>query len=228
MEDSSIKSSSQASGQIIDNQAYNVKEEEGSLNCLELMDIEALVAAQDIKSNFGTDGHHLGRAGPADAVILGRGLSYSVTRISSREIMGNKYPQDRRLNTSRQFVVVKKPLIERKTSSGNDGDDDDDNDFQRRLYPVMLELRILHHKPVREHHNVVRLLEFIWDTQNHATKVAPSLILEYADLGTLSDFQDPERLNLRAATKIDICLDIAEGLSFLHKCGIIHGDVKSE
>jgi serine/threonine protein kinase len=174
-----------------------------------------------MKLNFTTDGHHLGSASPPDICILGRGLNYSVTRVSSRGIFGNTYPGDRRLDTSKKFVVVKKPLIEKKDVSGGD-------DFRRRLYAVMLELRILHHKSIREHPNIVRMLEFMWDTQNHMTKIAPSLILEYADLGTLRDFQDPEKLALRAATKIHVCLNIAKGLSFLHKCGIIHGDVKSE
>jgi serine/threonine protein kinase len=69
----------------------------------------------------------------------------------------------------------------------------------------------------------------MWDTQsNLADALASSLIFEYADLGTVSAFQGLKKLILHANAKLPICLDVAEGLTFLNECGIIHGDIKSE
>jgi hypothetical protein len=52
----------------------------------------------------------------------------------------------------------------------------------------MIELKVSYHAPLRKHPNIVKLHSFMWDTQsNLATALAPSLILDYADLGTEID-----------------------------------------
>jgi serine/threonine protein kinase len=50
--------------------------------------------------------------------------------------------------------------------------------------------------------------------------------MPYAAFGTLDAFQ--WSTELESDGKISLCLDIALGLSVLHGCGIVHGDLKSE
>lgn len=119
-----------------------------------------------------------------------------------------------------KFVVFKQPLL----PNINAGKEED----AARLQAVLTEMKVLYHQPVRKHPNIVKLLQFRWDTQDGPNLIAPSLVLEHADLGSLSAFQDPRRVILHSRAKTQICLDIAEGLHFLHRCGIVHGDVKSE
>lgn len=184
-------------------------------DCLSLIDLETL---SRIQHGIGYDGvgYSLGTSSSVGDVLLGSGLSYNVRRVTRSHM----YIQNVPLlygDGAKHFYVVKQPKIAGPAPV-------DSAALQRRLYAVMLELRILSHAPVHQHRKIVKLVHVMWDT---STVIAPSLILEYADLGTLEDFQDPDELSLAADTKLGICRDVAEGLSFLHKCGIIHGDVKS-
>ncbi|XP_076908436.1 uncharacterized protein LOC143565326 [Bidens hawaiensis] len=80
-----------------------------------------------------------------------------------------------------------------------------------------------------EHPNIVSLLGF--------SKEAPEMILvyEYAFNGSLSDYfgNIGKTVNLTWAQRIQICLDIAHGINYLHtemegKPRIIHRDIKSD
>jgi serine/threonine protein kinase len=54
----------------------------------------------------------------------------------------------------------------------------------------------------------------------------PVPIVQYAEYGNLSDYQRQHLLDFDQKGRI--LLDIATALDFLHKCDIVHGDVKSE
>ena len=149
--------------------------------------------------------------------VRGRGGSYVVRRIPFQWNQ-HKVGSDSGEARDPKYVVVKKPIF---NGSGSDED-------ILRLRAVLLELKILLFKPISQHPNIVRLLQFRWDTQAGDKLVAPSLVLEYADLGSLANLQNPEKLSLRSSTKKAICLDIAKGLQALHSHGIVHGDIKSE
>jgi serine/threonine protein kinase len=104
----------------------------------------------------------------------------------------------------------------------------DENLETRRYKEFATELRILSHPPVLSHPNIVQLLRIVWFINPVINCiVSPALELEYAHIGTLSDFQDSGG-KLSFHTKLDLCYDIATGLATLHDCGIVHGDVKSE
>ena len=52
------------------------------------------------------------------------------------------------------------------------------------------------------------------------------MVLEYAEHGSLAVLQEKE--DLPAQVRLSLCLDVAQGLDILHRCGIIHGDIKGE
>lgn len=96
-----------------------------------------------------------------------------------------------------------------------------------QLRSVILEVRALSHPPLRIHRNIVKLIGIGWETDDLDSNLRwPYLVLEFADQGTLNDLQQRERLTYTA--KRQLCLDIAAGLDVLHKCGVVHGDVKAE
>jgi len=104
-----------------------------------------------------------------------------------------------------------------------------ERDARRKLVDVTLELRALSHPTLRNHENIVKLLGLGWDTDvfEPEQKKWPVLILDYADGGTLRDLLQRQLL-LSYEEKAHLCLDVMRGLSVLHECGIIHGDLKLE
>ncbi|KAI9773188.1 MAG: hypothetical protein M1840_008309 [Geoglossum simile] len=96
--------------------------------------------------------------------------------------------------------------------------------FCRRLSSVLLEIRVMHHKPLQSHPNILSLLGYGW---KYAGKTPlPYVVVEYGSLGTLRTFLTEKRLGHRA--KLILAGDVATGLSALHLCGIVHGDLKLE
>lgn len=92
---------------------------------------------------------------------------------------------------------------------------------------VLLEIRVLLHEPIRYHPNIVRLLDVGWGAASNIGSPFPALVQEYADYGTLDKLQrDNAPLSFKIKQKL--CYDVGRGLSILHACGIVHGDVKHE
>jgi hypothetical protein len=195
------------------------------LDYLGLIDIEAFAKLQISISGPIGKSNYVGSPSLLGSLLLGEGGSFVVRRVSHSSFAHSLDVWDEPFDKSKGFVVVKQPIDHEPQAEGASPE----KDFRKRLYDVMIELKVSYHAPLRKHPNIVKLHSFMWDTQsNLATALAPSLILEYADLGTVADFQDPERLMVHANAKVGICLDVAEGLSFLNKYGIIHGDVKCQ
>jgi len=104
----------------------------------------------------------------------------------------------------------------------------DKTDEARRLEALLLELRVLTHLPLRDHDNIVKLLQVGWEGDAvDVSRIWPVLVMEYADLGTLVDYFDREPETLWTARRM-FCQDVANGLLALHHCGIVHGDLKLE
>ncbi|RFU33796.1 hypothetical protein B7463_g2525, partial [Scytalidium lignicola] len=98
--------------------------------------------------------------------------------------------------------------------------DSKENDWQ----DVLLEVRALLHQPLRYHPNIVRLLGFGWGPSSEGSSILPQLILEFSEIGSMETLQksgDP----LPFAVKQKLCYDVGRGLSILHACGIVHGDL---
>jgi serine/threonine protein kinase len=96
------------------------------------------------------------------------------------------------------------------------------------LSELATELQILRHPPLRQHANNVDLLGVMYHDagDTFAPNVLPALVLDYAELGSVKDYQQ-NGYGLSYADKLDILIDTAKGLEALHSCGIIHGDVKT-
>ncbi|KAM5349443.1 hypothetical protein ACJ41O_005948 [Fusarium nematophilum] len=117
------------------------------------------------------------------------------------------------------YVVTKVPRITSKKEEGAG------SGLQRRLRRILFEIRVLTHEPLMFHDNIVRFLGISWEDDMDDPKTKwPSLVLEYADAGTLHEAINNEAIPKRLGLKL--CLDVANGLSALHECGIIHSDVK--
>jgi serine/threonine protein kinase len=98
---------------------------------------------------------------------------------------------------------------------------------RRAMDSVMMELYALGHPPLVCHPNIVKLLGLAWGSNPfELTHRLPAIVLEYAEHGSLAALQEKE--DLPAQVRLNLCLDVAQGLDILHRCGIIHGDMKGE
>ncbi|KAH7147076.1 hypothetical protein B0J13DRAFT_524783 [Dactylonectria estremocensis] len=164
-----------------------------------------------INQGIGSSGHRAGHI--ADAVcrnpssIVGTGATFMARRV-----------QVQCSCIKSGYVVTKAPRITSKKEEAGSG-------LQRRLKHMLFEIRVLTHEPLIFHDNIVRLLGISWEDDMYDPKTKwPSLVLEYADAGTLHEAINNDAIPKRRRLKL--CLDVANGLSALHECGIIHSDVK--
>lgn len=97
-----------------------------------------------------------------------------------------------------------------------------------RLAAMTLEMRILAHEPIQHHPNIVTLLAFTWEKEpDEFDRRWPILLMEDGDCGTLANLAELKVSPLTdLRTSISIAADIASGLSALHSCGVVHGDLK--
>ncbi|TQN64394.1 Receptor protein kinase-like protein [Colletotrichum shisoi] len=98
------------------------------------------------------------------------------------------------------------------------------------LNSFITELRIRSHAPLKSHPNITRLRGVGWDFEDEdATIPRPILLEEFAPQGALDNFwKNWKFVKMSFKAKLDFCRDIAEGLSVLHDCGVVHGGVKPE
>lgn len=98
------------------------------------------------------------------------------------------------------------------------------------LNSFITELRVRSHVSLQSHPNIARLRGIGWDFEDEdATIPRPILLEEFAPQGALDNFwRNWKFVSMGFTSKLDFCLDIAEGLSVLHACGVVHGDVKPE
>lgn len=98
---------------------------------------------------------------------------------------------------------------------------------RKAMSSVLMEIFALVHPPLLQHPNIVDFLGLAWGSNPfEPTHRLPIVVVEYAEHGTLADLQ--ERIFLSSTVRQNLCLDVALGLDVLHRCGIVHGDVKSE
>lgn len=96
---------------------------------------------------------------------------------------------------------------------------------------VVQELRVISHPVLRHHPNVLDVYGFAWEPEDpnrvEGVAVWPIVMVEYGEAGTLGDcLSQQDTLDLD--TKLRLAGDIAVGVAALHKCGIVHSDLKPE
>jgi serine/threonine protein kinase len=98
---------------------------------------------------------------------------------------------------------------------------------RQAMKAAMMEMFALVHPPLLKHSNIVNFLGLAWGSNYYdSSHRLPVLVVEYADHGNLAQLQESETLEPRIRSSL--ALDVGEGIKILHRCGIIHGDVKSE
>ncbi|KAI5839329.1 kinase-like domain-containing protein [Morchella snyderi] len=108
---------------------------------------------------------------------------------------------------------------------------EEDPNFRRRLYLVEREILILCHPSLRKHRNIAEIISWGYDYREDSNcPRVPILYMERAlcslfSFLTCDDFNNYSALQ-RENIGYQICLDVAEGLAAIHKCGIVHGDIK--
>ncbi|EJT82315.1 serine/threonine protein kinase [Gaeumannomyces tritici R3-111a-1] len=147
----------------------------------------------------------------ADRTRIGEGASFVVDR--AKLVDGPVGADNRPV-----YVAIK------TAREGSTADAEDAAARGRRWRDTLFEIRALLHQPLRYHPNVVRLLDIRWDGSR---SLFPTLVVELAEFGTLHGLQRA-RPALPFGVKQKLCYDVGKGLSILHACGVVHGDLKHE
>ena len=101
-------------------------------------------------------------------------------------------------------------------------------DKAKILKPLVQELRVLAHPPLRDHPNIIDIFGVAFEKQSDCYgQFWPILVIEYAPGGNLMEFlalsQHPTW-----STSLRMSQGIVLGLLSLHDCGVIHADLKPE
>ncbi|PCD46485.1 hypothetical protein AU210_001891 [Fusarium oxysporum f. sp. radicis-cucumerinum] len=118
--------------------------------------------------------------------------------------------------TQKSLVVVKRSESKLFHPDGRCND-------KAAIRSFISEIQILSHRSLRQHPNIVKILGVHWDYR-HTGYPEPLILLEKANMD-LRKFQ-AKYFSLPFATKKAIALNIVCGLSAIHECGVIHGDLK--
>ncbi|KAL8381042.1 hypothetical protein RB595_005369 [Gaeumannomyces hyphopodioides] len=103
-----------------------------------------------------------------------------------------------------------------------------DNTKDSALGALINELLIRSHPSLRSHPNIVDLKGIAWDFEkDDEDRPRPLIVEEFAPHRSLTTFwSDQNMVRMPFKAKANLCRDIAEGISALHACGVVHGDLK--
>ncbi|RBR10376.1 hypothetical protein FVER53590_12494 [Fusarium verticillioides] len=127
------------------------------------------------------------------------------------------------IRRSKNLVAVKRSLMQWENHQPTQTQDSK-RILGKGFEQVVQELRILGHKKVRSHDNIVSLEGFCLDEINGVPSLA--LVIEYSHLGTLREFLVQNNDALSYDELFDLALQGARGLDALHKLLVCHADVK--
>lgn len=100
-------------------------------------------------------------------------------------------------------------------------------EHRSNLASAFLEIVVLTHRPIIRHPYLPLLYGFAWGHNRFSQyQRIPIPMLDWAEHGNLADFVQAKTMDL--PQKRRACWEIGTALSFLHDCGIAHGDVKAE
>ena len=90
------------------------------------------------------------------------------------------------------------------------------------LFALLMEIQVLQYEPLQMHPNIIDVLGMDWMVTDGTP--APRLIVEYAQFGTMDEYLQSHSVGIY--DKINLCFDIASGLEMVHRCGVVHCDMK--
>lgn len=151
---------------------------------------------------------------------------------------GKQIVNRKRIGEGASFLVDRAELQSNTETDGSQGpkyvavktakEPTADAESSGRWRDILFEIRALLHEPLRYHPNIVHLLDIRWDGSETGSPF-PTLVVEYAESGTLLSLQRSHSQHpLPFSIKQKLCYDVGRGLSILHACGIVHGDLKHE
>lgn len=103
-----------------------------------------------------------------------------------------------------------------------DGGNSNRQYFQRRLQAVLREVLIMCHLPLAHHPNIIDFLGYGWSIEGQ--RPSPFVSVEFSFSGSLRKYMQDSCRSAKA--KLILAGDVAAGLMALHRCGIVHGDMK--
>jgi serine/threonine protein kinase len=98
------------------------------------------------------------------------------------------------------------------------------SDLSRRVRKVLQEVRVLKHPPVEDCDSILNILGVSLEYVS-GSFTTPSLVLEYAEFGTLRHYLSQEPGHT-VQEKQRLCIQIGKAILTLHACHICHGDIK--
>ncbi|KAH7109949.1 hypothetical protein EDB81DRAFT_374573 [Dactylonectria macrodidyma] len=149
-----------------------------------------------------------------------------ITHIPLRHIGSGKTFSAAAVDLGRGAVrVIKRPRFH---NHGNSPMSADEVEASRTslAQSIFLEFSVLTHPPLRTHENILKLFGVGWETDPlDGSLLWPVLVVELAEHGTLLDMLTGSA-HLPLLTKRSLIEDVACGLSAIHGCGVVHGDIK--
>jgi serine/threonine protein kinase len=137
---------------------------------------------------------------------------------------GSSYVVDIGKAHTGEIVAIKRTLFA-LTGRKERSDELGQFSFEDQLDLLYVEVRSLSHPPLRSHRNIVDLIGYGW-TASFGVSL-PFIVVECAELGTLDTYllcNPPQSWSI----KLRLLSDVAAGIDVLHRCKLIHGDVKMQ
>ncbi|KAF4631421.1 hypothetical protein G7Y89_g6708 [Cudoniella acicularis] len=160
-----------------------------------------------------------------DVVFVGQGTSFVVTQALVILTRKQGFLNERESDTSKlgealqPKAFVTKRIVPKPSQAVEDS---------RQLAAITNEVRVLANESVRNAKCIVRLLGVAWDEVPTAGRYWPRLLLEAADYGALGDFLANSSDARMWYVRMELLLDVLDGLKSLHFGGISHCDLKLE
>ncbi|KAI9745949.1 MAG: hypothetical protein M1818_000630 [Claussenomyces sp. TS43310] len=159
-----------------------------------------------------------------DAEFIGAGSTMEVYSVNwkGRRVAIKRMRRDQRPIPSTNLPLEKDTVYLHAT-----------REFYSDVKSIMQEILVMSREPLSSHRNIVRLLAVSWDMEeeDNASHVFPPLLvveLAHQITPTLRAYYDKLACRTSFSTATNFIADIADGLSALHMCGVIHGDLKPE
>ncbi|KAI5838501.1 hypothetical protein DFP73DRAFT_519948 [Morchella snyderi] len=143
-------------------------------------------------------------------------------------------PEASQRHEREEIAICKLPLLE-LDSNGRPRD----GASEERIIAVILEIKALTHPPLYFHKNIVDFFGISWqfdisdfeagqEIRGQPGRV-PAILLERAENGSLSEFRVRKTYTCMSfSERASLCRDVAEGLAAMHRCGLVHGDIKMD